>query len=242
MATVVGVNEAALYRMPQKALEQQRTRLLPTPRIWSLKNGSFQMSQTSGSLPRFSRFVYLFANVYISVCVLISERCNCLPPCLQPQVKNIPSADNIDEDSVREVLEAAGLQVRSVAFDTVKILDRRVAYVRLQPPPLPWKVQDKQETDVSKIAIAVVKRLKEADPPLQLGEDKLQFDTSHPQVQLFIGNITEEWSDDVSLRNKMEEYGPVERCLVVHNHKGQTKVLSQPVSCCRYRICVSCRT
>ncbi|KAL3159657.1 hypothetical protein ABBQ38_010066 [Trebouxia sp. C0009 RCD-2024] len=139
------------------------------------------------------------------------------------KVKNIPSADNINEDSVREVLEAAGLQVRSVAFDTVKILDRRVAYVRLQPPPLPWKIQDKQETDVSKIAIAVVKRLKEADPPLQLGEDKLQFDTSHPQVQLFIGNITEEWSDDVSLRRKMEEYGPVERCLVVHNHKGQTK-------------------
>ena len=140
------------------------------------------------------------------------------------QVKNIPSTDNIDEDSVREVLEGADLQVRSVAFDTVKILDKRVAYVRVQPPPLPWKSTDKQETDVSKIAIAVVKRLKEADPPLQLGEDKLQFDTSHPQVQLFIGNITEEWSDDVSLRKKMEEYGPVERCLVVHNHKGQTKV------------------
>ena len=126
---------------------------------------------------------------------------------------------------MREVLEATDLQVRSVAFDTVKILDKRVAYVRLQPPPLPWKVTDSQETDVSKIAIAVVKRLKDADPPLQLGEDKLQFDTSHPQVQLFIGNITEEWSDDVSLRKKMEEYGPVERCLVVHNHKGQTKVI-----------------
>lgn len=126
---------------------------------------------------------------------------------------------------MREVLEAADLQIRSVAFDTVKILDKRVAYVRLQPPPLPWKVTDNQETDVSKIAIAVVKCLKDADPPLQLGEDKLQFDTSHPQVQLFIGNITEEWSDDVSLRKKMEEYGPVERCLVVHNHKGQTKVI-----------------
>lgn len=154
------------------------------------------------------------------------------------QVKNIPSADNINEDSVREVLEGAGLQVRSVAFDTVKILDRRVAYVRLQPPPLPWKITDKQETDVSKIAIAVVKRLKEADPPLQLGEDKLQFDTSHPQVQLFIGNITEEWSDDVSLREKMEEYGPVERCLVVHNHKGQTKVLSQPATHYRCGFCL----
>ena len=126
---------------------------------------------------------------------------------------------------MRKVLEGADLQVRSVAFDTVKIVDKRVAYVRLQPPPIPSKITDKQETDVSKIAIAVVKRLKEADPPLQLGEDKLQFDTSHPQVQLFIGNITEEWSDDVSLRKKMEEYGPVERCLVVHNHKGQTKVI-----------------
>ena len=126
---------------------------------------------------------------------------------------------------MREVLEAADLHVRSVAFDTVRIQDKRVAYVRLQPPPLPWKTKGKQETDVSKIAMAVVKRLKEADPPLQLEEDKLQFDTSHPQVQLFIGNITEEWSNDVSLRNKMEEYGPVERCLVMHNHKGQNKVL-----------------
>lgn len=140
------------------------------------------------------------------------------------QVKNIPASDYITEESVQEVLEAADLHVKSVAFDTVKIQDKRVAYVRLQPPPLPWETADKQETDVSKIAIAVVKRLKEADPPLQLGEDKLQFDTSHPQVQLFIGNITEEWSDDVSLRNKMEEYGPVERCLVMHNHKGQNKV------------------
>lgn len=181
--------------------------------------------------------------MFICFCLRASQPAlQLLATCLQPQVKNIPSADNINEDSVREVLEAAGLQVRSVAFDTVKILDRRVAYVRLQPPPLPWKIQDKQETDVSKIAIAVVKRLKEADPPLQLGEDKLQFDTSHPQVQLFIGNITEEWSDDVSLRRKMEEYGPVERCLVVHNHKGQTKVLSQPVSRCTYSLCMSCRT
>jgi len=143
---------------------------------------------------------------------------------LATQVKNIPTADNITEESVQEVLESADLQVKSIAFDSVKVQDKRVAYVRLQPPPLPWESADKQETDVSKIAIAVVKRLKEADPPLQLGEDKLQFDTSHPQVQLFIGNITEEWSDDVSLRNKMEEYGPVERCLVVHNHKGQNKV------------------
>ena len=141
------------------------------------------------------------------------------------QVKNIPSADSITEASVREVLEAADLHVKSVAFDTVKIQDKRVAYVRLQPPPLLWQTTEKQETDVSKIAMAVVKKLKEADPPLQLGEDKLQFDTSHPQVQLFIGNITEEWSSDASLRAKMEEYGPVERCLVMHNHKGQNKVL-----------------
>ena len=122
------------------------------------------------------------------------------------------------------MLEGADLHVKSVAFDTVKIQDKRVAYVRLQPPSLPWTSTDVQETDVSKIAISVGKQLKEADPPLQLEQDKLQFDTSHPQVQLFIGNITEEWSDDASLRHKMEEYGPVERCLVMHNHQGKSKV------------------
>ena len=122
------------------------------------------------------------------------------------------------------MLETANLHVKSVAFDTVKIQDKRVAYVRLQPPPMPWTTTEKHETDVSKIAISVVKQLKEADSPLQLGDDKLQFDTSHPQVQLFIGNITEEWSDDASLRRKMEEYGPVERCLVMHNHEGKSKV------------------
>lgn len=151
-------------------------------------------------------------------------------PCVQ--VKNIPASDAVTEDTVRQVLETADLSVKSVAFDSVKFQDKRVAYVRLQPPEMPAAADsptlaaDKPETDVSKIAISKVKQLKEADPPLQIGEDKLQFDTSHPQVQLFIGNITEEWSTDTSLRAKMEEYGPVERCLVMRSYKGQNKVES----------------
>lgn len=147
-------------------------------------------------------------------------------PCLL-QVKNIPLSDSVNEQTVQEVLKSADLAVKSVAFDSVKVLDKRVAYVRLHPPGTPAAkpaTEGKSETDVSQIAMNVVKQLKESDPPLQIGEDKLTFDTSHPQVQLFIGNITEEWSTDVSLRAKMEEYGPVERCMVMRSHKGQNKV------------------
>lgn len=149
------------------------------------------------------------------------------------QVKNIPTDNEVTEQTVRQVLENVDLAVKSVAFDSVKFLDKRVAYVRLQPPELTAasntlsEAADKPEMDVSKIAISIVKQLKEADPPLQIGDDKLQFDTSHPQVQLFIGNITEEWSTDASLRTKMEEYGPVERCLVMRSYKGQNKVCCQ---------------
>ena len=158
---------------------------------------------------------------------------------LRVQVKNIPALDEVTEDTVRQVLESADLSVKSVAFDSVKFQDKRVAYVRLQPPEMPAtedspsKSADKPEMDVSKIAISVVKQLKEADPPLQIGEDKLQFDTSHPQVQLFIGNITEEWSTDASLRAKMEEYGPVERCLVMRSYKGHNKVSHTTHSLCK---------
>ena len=148
------------------------------------------------------------------------------------QVKNIPVSTSVDEQTVRDVLETADLSVKSVAFDSVKIQEKRVAYVRLQPPATAAEpvavsqaaAEGKAETDVSQIAIKVVKRLRETNPPLQIGEEKLTFDTSHPQVQLFIGNITEEWSTDAKLRAKMEDYGPVERCMVMRNHNGQNKV------------------
>lgn len=187
-------------------------------------NGSCRLYPRSGSQPRYSRSALPFIRLTLK---LVNNMPFATSACLQ--VKNIPISDEVTEDTVRQVLQSADLSVKSVAFDSVKLLDKRVAYVRLQPPELPSadspsKTADKPEMDVSKIAINVVKQLKEADPPLQIGEDKLQFDTSHPQVQLFIGNITEEWSTDASLRTKMEEYGPVERCLVMRSYKGQNKV------------------
>lgn len=54
-STARSSNEPVLFRMPQNLLQQQRSTLSPKVKTWSLKNGSFQIFQTSGSLLHCSR-------------------------------------------------------------------------------------------------------------------------------------------------------------------------------------------
>ena len=44
------------------------------------------------------------------------------------------------------------------------------------------------------------------------------------QVCLFIGNLTPEWNTEGILRQVMEQFGKVERAVVMRNHQGQPKV------------------
>jgi hypothetical protein len=44
-----------------------------------------------------------------------------------------------------------------------------------------------------------------------------------PQVTLFIGNLTPEWSDAARLRRDMAAHGDVERAAVLRNADGASK-------------------
>ncbi|EIE21364.1 hypothetical protein COCSUDRAFT_48078 [Coccomyxa subellipsoidea C-169] len=68
-----------------------------------------------------------------------------IPPRMLPspliKVVNVPgkSVPDINEDSLRTLLEAQGLSVHSIAFDSPGGSDtKRFAYVRLTPQPPPW--------------------------------------------------------------------------------------------------------
>lgn len=46
------------------------------------------------------------------------------------------------------------------------------------------------------------------------------------QVQLFVGNLTEELEDDNTFVKEMEAYGETVRCFVMRNPAGESKVSS----------------
>lgn len=74
------------------------------------------------------------------------------------------------------------------------------------------------------IAAAAVRKLKAQEPALEMNGEKLIFDTSSGQVQLFIGNLTPEWTNDSEFYSGMEQYGSVERAFVMRNIEGASKV------------------
>jgi len=45
-------------------------------------------------------------------------------------------------------------------------------------------------------------------------------------VTLFVGAIQRVWLDEAAFRATMEQYGPLERCLLMHNPEGASKVSS----------------
>jgi hypothetical protein len=44
------------------------------------------------------------------------------------------------------------------------------------------------------------------------------------QVQLYIGNLSPEWQEDEALVTAMSAYGDLERCYVMRNAAGLSKV------------------
>ncbi len=54
------------------------------------------------------------------------------------------------------------------------------------------------------------------------------------QVQLYIGNLSSEWQDDEAFVNAMSAYGELERCFVMRNADGLSKVQYFGASLCRW--------
>ena len=46
-----------------------------------------------------------------------------------------------------------------------------------------------------------------------------------PQVTLFIGNLTPQWTDAARLRSELGAHGSIERAAVLRNAQGASKVL-----------------
>lgn len=44
------------------------------------------------------------------------------------------------------------------------------------------------------------------------------------QVQLYIGNLSSEWQEDLPFVTAMSAYGTLERCFVMRNAQGESKV------------------
>ena len=47
---------------------------------------------------------------------------------------------------------------------------------------------------------------------------------SAAQVTLYIGNLTEEWADEESLRRGLRAHGRLERAFIARNAQGASKV------------------
>lgn len=131
------------------------------------------------------------------------------------RVKGVPVS--ADEDAVRKILEAEGLSVRNIAFESIATTPtKKAAYVRLEPP-------SDGETDVVNSAHETAKTLKAKDPAPKIDDSSLSFEAGYAEGTLFIANLTTEYDDESTLRAKMDEFGHVMRCFVVCNTKGLSK-------------------
>ena len=45
------------------------------------------------------------------------------------------------------------------------------------------------------------------------------------QVTLFVGAIQRVWADEAAFHATMAQYGPLERCFLMHNPEGASKVI-----------------
>ncbi|KAK9840362.1 hypothetical protein WJX74_008327 [Apatococcus lobatus] len=152
------------------------------------------------------------------------------------KVRNITSDGDNAAEALQALLEQQELSVESVVMEETSKPNggkQLSAVVRLTPPPLPWLQGPDEpapsadagggEGDITKIAAAAVRKLKAQEPALEMNGEKLVFDTSSGQVQLFIGNLTPEWTNDSEFYSGMEQYGSVERAFVMRNIEGASK-------------------
>ena len=75
-------------------------------------------------------------------------------------MRNIPISDEVKEEHVKKLVETIrSLTVRSINFDdrpSERIMGRRSALVRLQPPPLPWKKERSTDEEEVRSWIAIL--------------------------------------------------------------------------------------
>ena len=61
-------------------------------------------------------------------------------------------------------------------------------------------------------------------PPLALAGVKLTFEARPALVQLYVANVETRWQTESLFRAAMELHGAVERCFIMRNPKGASKV------------------
>eukprot|EP00884_Botryococcus_braunii_P009470 jgi/Botrbrau1/18524/Bobra.0652s0001.1 len=139
------------------------------------------------------------------------------------KLKNLPV--DATQGRVQELLENHGLQVRFIHLEKGPGKSC-TAYVRLVAPQLEQRDDETfpgLEEDVTKVAANAVAQLKAASAPLELDGHKLIIDPSYSQVQLFVGNLMDDWEDDGVFLKEMEAHGELVRCFVMRNSAGESK-------------------
>lgn len=66
--------------------------------------------------------------------------------------------------------------------------------------------------------------LEAVQPPVALGGQQLTYEVRPHLVQLYVANVEARWHEEAGFRTAMEVFGRVERCHVMRNAKGQSKV------------------
>lgn len=61
-------------------------------------------------------------------------------------------------------------------------------------------------------------------PPLELAGEKLSFEARPTLVQLYVANVETRWQTESDFRAAMEAHGAVERCFIMRNPEGASKV------------------
>jgi hypothetical protein len=79
------------------------------------------------------------------------------------QVRNVPGESSADE--LKEVIEACGINVKSIVFEPEKKDGKQLAIVRFHPLPLPWTLSEED------LAVPVLGSPAEEDEPAEANEE-----------------------------------------------------------------------
>lgn len=145
------------------------------------------------------------------------------------QPDEAPAAESADADAEKGSAEGGAAEPATETAGEAAAADDAAAQEgdkKEEPvPATPSKSQQqiddgRRDGDVTKLARYMAAKINERN--IKLGEDKLAAEAVSLNSTLFVGNVTE--GDDEKVRADMSQFGSLERCYIMRNGVGQSKV------------------